>query len=520
MVSRDELILESPVTCRLPAVWREGAVGELLRAELGYEDRRVLFQLREWKQAQAQEDRAPFTHWFVRKHGRDALDAKVAELEAERFKSVLHVGEDGLWRVPAGLAPTLARKYGGTVRREFDLPAWGEPYRWAAEPPPLRAYQVESVQRLRGTFGQPAAIELATGLGKSRILLELVRLGGCSAIVVAPLLSIARQLYATFLAALGAKVVGRYYDSKKEANKPVVIAVSKSLTNLPPSSPNGVALASKRLACFDEAHLLPADTLAQVVLGLLGRVGHRYFVSGTQLRTDGLDLLLAGITGPVLQRMDLGEGVAGGWLAPPRFVQFQVPSAATQRSGTAVELTRAHLHRNPAVAAHAAGFVRLGLKRGRRPLVLLQEVSQFPPLLKHFEAAGLRVGFAHGGVDAEAAAKLKLGPAWTKMDPETEVARFVQGETDVLVGTQCIGTGTDIPPVSLIVDLVGLGSEIRLRQNVGRGTRMYPGKRDCLYADYDTPNVPVLANLAAKRRKILEAVRGPVEISNVGVGGW
>ena len=90
------------------------------------------------------------------------------------------------------------------------------------------------------------------------------------------------------------------------------------------------------------------------------------------------------------------------------------------------------------------------------------------------------------------------------------VASFDRGEYPVLIGTSCIGMGTDIKSVSCIVDLVGLTSEIRLRQGVGRGTRLFEGKTDCVYNDYSVKNIEKLLKHSKTRKKILNGIYPPV----------
>jgi superfamily II DNA or RNA helicase len=91
------------------------------------------------------------------------------------------------------------------------------------------------------------------------------------------------------------------------------------------------------------------------------------------------------------------------------------------------------------------------------------------------------------------------------------VNAFDNADFPILVGTSCIGTGTDIKSVSAILDLVGGRSEIRVRQAVGRGTRLYPGKEDCLYFDFDIENVPMLHKHSKYRVSIYEDIYGPIE---------
>jgi superfamily II DNA or RNA helicase len=120
----------------------------------------------------------------------------------------------------------------------------------------------------------------------------------------------------------------------------------------------------------------------------------------------------------------------------------------------------------------------------------------------------LRVLFAHGGLSKEN--RDDVPEAFWKSDPMECVAAFDRGEVPVLVGSSCIGMGTDVKSADFIVDLVGLASEVRVRQSVGRGTRLFPGKTSCIVNDYCVENVDVLRNQARKRAAIFDDIYGPV----------
>jgi superfamily II DNA or RNA helicase len=136
--------------------------------------------------------------------------------------------------------------------------------------------------------------------------------------------------------------------------------------------------------------------------------------------------------------------------------------------------------------------------------VQIDSLDQFVYLL----AAGLQVEakFAHGGVTA--INKGTVPEAYWKSDPNNLVNRFDKGEFPVLVGSSAIGTGSDIKSCNVIVNIIGLGSEIEICQNAGRGTRLFPGKIDCLFVDYDVTNVEILHKHSLKRKKIFNSIYG------------
>ncbi len=295
------------------------------------------------------------------------------------------------------------------------------------------------------------------------------------------------------------------------SGKSFLICVAKSLMNINPYSEDFKNFKDKKVLCTDESHGVPAESLAKIALKLFGHIPYRFFLSGTQMRNDGLDLVLEGITGPVLMNIPVMQLVREGFLANPKFFQFLITSDSKLEVSDAIKMNRQHLHKNDKIYQHAAGLIEAALKQGKRPLVLVEEVPQFVYLLKYLTS---KAGFAHGGVDVKM--KKILPEEYWKSDPMKLVEQFDDGTLPVLVGTSCISMGTDIKTPNFVIDLVGLASEIRLRQSVGRATRLAPGKTDFIYCDYAVMNKPVLMRHADKRRKIFESIaEAPVKIIEV-----
>jgi superfamily II DNA or RNA helicase len=301
--------------------------------------------------------------------------------------------------------------------------------------------------------------------------------------------------------------VGLYGDGKKEFNKHITIAIDKSLHKVTPGSPAWGHFSRAAVFVADESHLCPASTLAEICLGLMKDAPYRFFFSGTQTRNDGQELLLNAITGPIVFRMSVKEGVDQGYLSRPRFTMFEISSDSKKFSDDANKETRTHLYYNQKVVRAAADLANkaVGLL-GRPTVILIEELEQFAylePLLK-YEAK-----FAHGGVTKEN--RDVLPPAYHKSNPTELVDRFNAGEFPILVGTSCISLGTDLTAVGCLVYLQGKSSEIKIKQAVGRGTRLHSGKIDCLVFDFDVVNVKSTHRHAKVRRAIYNDIYGPVQ---------
>ena len=458
-----------------------------LRKHLTYIDRRVDFELYKFKNS----------HW-----ARQSPDyhQRLQELQDSRKKSLL-VLKGGEWFTHSGLAKRLSRLMNPPVEKPaYSIP---EPKLVPYEnTPPYTPYPYQNtmVEKLLAT--QHGAVEAATGLGKSFCITLIAKRLGLKTVIMAPSVSIAEQLLADFTKYFGKRKVGQFFGGKKESGKLFTIAVAASLTRLEPGDDHWDNLSKAAVFLADESHLCPAATLEKVCMGLLEHPSYRYFFSGTQLRQDGLDLLLEGLIGPVVFEMNVEQGVDAGFLAKPMFRMIRISSKSVYQSSDANNMTRQHLYYNKRLNLVAGSMASGLVSAGKQVLILIDELEQFTCLLPHFRHP---VAFAHGGVTAENATKIP--PEYHESDPNALVKKFNAGDIPILVGTSCISTGTDVRNNKATIYLVGGKSEIAVRQGaIGRSTRIVPaiGKKECLIYDFDVYNIPVLHKHATERAKIYQ----------------
>ncbi|MBA3351077.1 MAG: DEAD/DEAH box helicase family protein [Blastocatellia bacterium] len=472
----------SPTQIRLEGY--ESRTG-LLKEHLTYVDKKLDYEIRAFKK----------NRYFLQKFGQAAWEGKLKELHEARTKCLLFEDDKGFWTY-SGLAQGLADAFDDHLYLQHKLPT-PKTIPWAVVPEhKLRYYQDEAIEKLLAA--KHAGVEIGTGLGKTRILLELCKSLGLKTIVMAPSVNIANQILELFTLHVGSKYVGAYFAGKKKFDKLFVVAVAQSLTKIEPGTPAYKALSKADVFIADESHTCPAKTLSHVCFGLAANASYRFFFSGTQLRNDGLGLLLDAITGPIVYRMTVQEGVDQGFLAQPTFRMMRLKSTVTYNSEDPNDLTRAHIYYSPQVNLAAADLANRAVSLMKRPtLILVDELEQFSHLLPHlrFEAR-----FAHGGVNA--GNKDSVPAEHHDSDPKALVDAFNRGEFPILVGTSCVATGTDFKGVQCIIYLRGGKSEIELKQSVGRGTRRSPGKTDCLFIDFRIDNVPMLARHADARKEL------------------
>jgi superfamily II DNA or RNA helicase len=327
-----------------------------------------------------------------------------------------------------------------------------------------RVYQTEAEVALLAA--RHAAIQLPTGSGKSTIIRNLAHKLGLQSIIQSPSASIARQLYDDFVYHFGKKWVGLYGDGKKDLGKKFTIALAQSLTRIERGTPAWNYFEKTQVFFADESHMTPADTFEKVCSGLVRTAPYRFFLSATQTRTDGAEMVLKGITGPVVYEKSFRELVDEGFLSQPFWKMVRVESHGFYHSDDAMKMTQQHLYYSPEVLTKVSTIINGVAKMGQRVLVLVDEMEQFTRLLSMLK---VEARFAHGGVTKDN--RSKLPEQYWKSDPSALVRAFDGGEFPVLVGTSCISMGTDIRSPETVVYLQGGKSDIQVPQAVGRGTR-------------------------------------------------
>lgn len=503
------ITLTEPTIARFDESYNEGSKRRQLEAHLKYIDKKLDYEIKRLKNS---------AHWYTDRE--DEYNEKLEELKKARHKSLLFEDKHGLYTY-SGLAPSLAEKFNDTFHASYSFPDPPDniPYANVPKHKP-RYYQVQAHNELGLTVMHgPRRVEIGTGLGKSTIIRLLLKTYPHKAVIMAPSTNIAEQLYNDLCHHFGKRYVGLYGAGKKQSDKLFVVGIDDSLTKVEPSSEHWKNLSSAKIFIADESHLCPAESLAKVCLGLCKDAPFRFFFSATQIRNDGLDLLLDGITGSTVYSKTVREGVDEGFLAKPLFTMVRTTSDKETYSSDPNKLTRTHLYYNDRVnrlaALHANRFVSV-LKKPT--VILVEELEQFTKLLPYLKHG---VKFAHGPLNKDTR---KLVPKeYQDDDPSDLVKLFNEGKIPILVGTSCISTGTDIQVAEAMIYLQGKSSEVKTKQAVGRATRggkesfvfnPWTGeqKLDCLYLDFDIVNVDNVHRHALIRQSHYEEIYGPVSI--------
>jgi len=192
------------------------------------------------------------------------------ELEAKLKDYLYYKDENGLY-MRTGFVPYVEGIkldiQGGITRPAGRPMAWKKMPRFEAYP-----YQKETVEALlREGHG---SAELATGLGKSHIMLLLARTLGLRTVVITPGKSIFSEILENFEEHLGPGYVGCFGDGKKKIKK-ITVAIAKSLTMVQPGSPEWDELSNAQVIISDECfpYRTPIMTeIGPIEIGMLAKM--------------------------------------------------------------------------------------------------------------------------------------------------------------------------------------------------------------------------------------------------------
>jgi ATP-dependent helicase IRC3 len=345
--------------------------------------------------------------------------------------------------------------------------------------PDLRPYQREAIAAVllaRREGFRRLLVCLPTGAGKTVIFSELVRMARRPVLVLAHREELLEQARAKIEAALGDLRHG-------------VVAIERGAERAPLDAKVLVcsvrSLHEERLArvmrgrdlglvIYDECHHAPAADNLRILeqLGAFdeGWSGTLLGFTATTARGDGKGL--ESVFERIVYTRSLPELTDDGYLAPLRGYRVSTATDLRAVTSTTLDFREAELAEAVDIQERNALVARSiqELARDRRTIAFCVTVNHARNLCHALNALGVVSGIVYGDMPADAR-RLAL-------------QEFRDGRTQVLTNVAVLTEGFDDPGVSCIAMARPTRSEGLYAQCVGRGTRLMPGKRDCLILDF------------------------------------
>lgn len=351
------------------------------------------------------------------------------------------------------------------------------PGRTTSGPFSLRPYQAEALDAIaqaeeRGI--RRPLVALPTGTGKTVVFAHLIERRSSSgrALILAHRDELLRQARDKLAVVMPGADIGLVKAEADEVAAPVVLASVQTvqqprrLERLA-GSPGGFGT-----IVVDEAHHVAADSYKRILrrLGAFEANGPLTLgVTATPERADGKPL--GRVWQEIVYQRSILEMIHAGYLADLRAVRVHLKTDfsvlrvrggdfVASEVGEALEAANAPEHVVDAYLEHAAG---------RKALV-------FTPTVRTAHAtcgAFLRAGVSVEALDGSTPPEERLGI----------LSRFGSGETVVVANCGVLTEGFDEPGIGCVIVARPTRSRPLYVQMIGRGTRPYPGKTNCLVLD-------------------------------------
>ena len=349
-------------------------------------------------------------------------------------------------------------------------------------PTDLRPYQraaIDAVLAARRAGKRRLLVHLPTGAGKTVIFSHLARLARRQVLVLAhreELLTQARdKLQRALGEPAGASAVAIEQGAlRAPAGARVLVCSIRSLHEA--RLANVLRGRDVGLIVYDECHHAAAEDNLRVLrtLGVFSPsfTGTLLGFTATTARGDGQGL--DQVFEEIVYSRALPELIEDGFLAPLRGYRIATSADLRQLSSTStgLDFDEEQLAEAVDIEERNALVARSiqELARDRRTIAFCVTVNHARHLAHALNALGVPAGIVHGAMSGEARAQA--------------LADFRAGRIQVLTNVGVLTEGFDDPGVSCIAMARPTRSEGLYAQCVGRGTRLHPGKTDCLILDF------------------------------------
>lgn len=355
----------------------------------------------------------------------------------------------------------------------------------------LRPYQREAIEAVLAARRQGVRrmiVCLPTGAGKTVIFSELARLARKQVLVLAhreELLSQARSKLETALQGQHIVSIERGAERAVAEAKVLVCSIRSLHEERLARVLQGRDLG---LIIYDECHHAAAEDNLRVLrqLGAFEEnwTGTLLGFTATTARGDGKGLI--SVFEKIVYTRQLHEMIEDGFLASLRGFRISTSADLTKLSPGSLDFREDELAEAVDIEERNALVARSiqELARDRRTIAFCVTVNHARNLCRALNLLGVPAGIVHGEMAPEIRAQA--------------LADFRSGRIQVLTNVAVLTEGFDDPGTSCIAMARPTRSEGLYAQCVGRGTRLHPGKKDCLildFVDVSTLNLCTLPSL-------------------------
>src|SRR5438093_2860481 len=357
------------------------------------------------------------------------------------------------------------------------LLTWRSPAMTAVAAPPMmrltpRPYQHEAVAALLAAAArgvQRPLLVLPTGTGKTIIFALLVQRRGGRALILAHRDELIQQAVDKLHLVDPTMPLGVVQAERDELTAPTVVASVQTLSRRPRLAR---LVPDFHTIVIDEAHHAPAPSYRRILEYCQAwRPDGPLVVGVTATPARGDRQSLRQVFDGIVYQKTLVEMMQAGYLVDLRAMQVVLQAdfdALRTQHGDFIEAELETL----LLAANAPAQVLTAFQAHaaeRKALLFTPTVATAYAMAATFCAAGIAAEALNGTT-----------PLATR---RAILQRLHTGETRVVANCAVLTEGFDEPPVDCIIIARPTQSAVLYQQMLGRGTRTYPGKTDCLLLD-------------------------------------
>lgn len=341
----------------------------------------------------------------------------------------------------------------------------------------LRPYQQEAISAVleaRHLGRRRVLVCLPTGAGKTVIFSNLIRILRRPALVLAHRTELIEQAVDKIQRVLGPgrAVAIEKANQRAGADADVVVASIRSLH----TARLDQVLQGRQvgLVIYDECHHAPAMDNMRVLreLGVFGQRWEGLLVGFTATTQRGDRVGLDTVFEEIVYQRTLPTMIREGYLVPLRGFRIATEEDLRALDGSGSDFNLEELEEAVDIRGRNTLVARAiqELARDRRTLAFCVTVKHARNLAVALNEIGVNAAVIHGESPDDVRASL--------------LRRFREGEIQVLTNVGVLTEGFDDPGVSCVAMARPTRSEALYTQCVGRGTRLFEGKSDCLILDF------------------------------------
>ena len=341
----------------------------------------------------------------------------------------------------------------------------------------LRPYQQQAIAAVlaaRKSGVRRMVVCLPTGAGKTVVFSELARRAKRQVLVLAHREELLGQARQKLEAALPSEHVVAIERGATRASSDAKVLVCSMRSLHEERLARVMRGRDVGLVIYDECHHAAAEDNLRVLrqLGAFDEAwtGTLLGFTATTARGDGKGL--DKVFEKIVYTRTLPEMIDDGYLSPLRGFRISTAADLSRLSATGADFREEELAEAVDIEERNALVARSiqELARDRRTIAFCVTVNHARNLSRSLNLLGVPAGIVHGEMAPDVRAQA--------------LADFRSGRTQVLTNVAVLTEGFDDPGVSCVAMARPTRSEGLYAQCVGRGTRLFAGKRDCLILDF------------------------------------